>query len=64
MTALLWWLLLFGVWPFADPGHLDMSSPLTWIDLVLHFAAGWGLLDREIDRRAERRALTREGDPT
>lgn len=55
MTALLWWLLLFGVWPLADPGHSDLGSPLVWFDLALHFGAGWMLLDREIERRVQMR---------
>lgn len=56
LTALLWCLMLFGVWPLADPGHNLGDGPLVWIDLALHFAAGWLLLDREIERRAIERA--------
>lgn len=61
MTALLWWLLLFGVWPLADPGHNLGDGLLVWIDLALHFGAGWVLLDREIERRAEARAARHLG---
>lgn len=48
----LWWLLLFGMWPSADPGH-DDTSLLVWVDLALHVGAGIILLNREIDRRVE-----------
>lgn len=55
MTLLLWWLLLFGIWPLADPGHSDMGSLLVWIDIAVHVAAGRALLNREIERRVEAR---------
>lgn len=55
MTLLLWWLLLFGVWPLADPGHSDLSSALVWLDLGLHGTAAVLLLNREIERRVEER---------
>jgi hypothetical protein len=61
LTALLWWLMLFGVWPLADPGHSLGDGPLVWLDLALHFGAGWMLLDREIERRAEARAKPDNG---
>lgn len=51
MTVLLWWLMLFGVWPFADPGHTNLWSMLVWLDLALHFTAGYVLLDRGLERR-------------
>ena len=54
MTLLLWWLMLFGVWPLADPGHNDFTSSLVLFDLALHFVAGGVLLNREIDRRVHR----------
>lgn len=35
------WLFLFGVWPFADPGH-DATTLLSALDLMLHLlAAVW-----------------------
>ena len=39
--ALAWWLVLFGIWPFADPGHSSLE-PMVVADLLLHaLAAGW-----------------------
>ena len=29
------WLMLFGVWPLADPGHAD-GTPAAVLDLALH----------------------------
>lgn len=62
-TVLLWWLLLFGVWPLADPGHSDLGSMLVWFDLALHWTAGAVLLDRAIDRRAARRMRQWQAGP-
>jgi hypothetical protein len=59
VTLLLWWIAAFGVWPLADPGHDDLSSPLVWFDLTLHITAGAFLLNREINRRADRMASRR-----
>lgn len=36
MTALMIWLWLAGVWPFADPGHDDLLAPMVVADLLLH----------------------------
>lgn len=63
MTALLWWLMIFGVWPLADPGHSDFGSMLVWFDLALHWTAAGILLNREIDRRARIRAEQNEVQP-
>jgi hypothetical protein len=38
VTALAWWLLLFGIWPIADPGHRSLE-PMVIADLCLHLGA-------------------------
>lgn len=39
------WLLLFGVWPLADPGHWPLT-PLTIIDLAAHLAGASEIVSR------------------
>jgi hypothetical protein len=60
MTALSVWLFLFGVWPFADPGHDDLTAPMVLLDLALHVVGLVGcwpwLRARAADRRAEAHA--------
>ena len=38
MVAAAAWLLLMGVWPFADPGHSG-DSPASLLDIALHVGA-------------------------
>jgi len=54
-TLVLLWVALFGVFPFADPGHDDLGNPVVWLDLALHFAAAGIVLNREIERRVRKR---------
>lgn len=54
-TFFWWWLCLFGVWPLADPGHTDFNNPVVWIDVALHLLGMVVLINREIERRVERR---------
>lgn len=35
MSLFALWLLVFGLSPFADPGH-DISQPLAAFDVLLH----------------------------
>lgn len=39
------WVLAFGVWPFADPGH-GGDSLLSVLDIALHAAAAVVLISR------------------
>jgi polyferredoxin len=32
------WFAIFGLWPFAHPPH-DFSTPLSVLDIALHWAA-------------------------
>lgn len=58
MTYILIWLSFFGVWPLADPGHDDWTSPLVLFDLLVHAVAFVLLLrlyiEHEVQRRLER----------
>ena len=45
MTVLAWWLFLFGVWPFYDPGHRDLN-PLVLADVGVHLLAAAYLVSR------------------
>lgn len=38
LDLVLVWFLLFGVWPFLDPGH-DLDTTWSVVDVVLHYAA-------------------------
>jgi hypothetical protein len=38
IDAALVWFMLFGVWPFADPGH-DLDTAASALDVVLHWTA-------------------------
>lgn len=39
------WVLLVGLWPFADPGH-HADSALSMLDISLHLTAAVVLLNR------------------
>lgn len=45
------WLLLFGMWPLADPGHSLGDGPLVVADLLLH-GIGLGIVLRWRRHRA------------
>lgn len=45
LVALAIWLMLFGVWPLADPGH-HADSPASTLDLALHALAALFLAHR------------------
>lgn len=38
-----WWLFVFGIWPFNDPGHDLFGGPFVVADLLLH-AVGAAIL--------------------
>lgn len=40
------WLAMFGVWPFADPGHHASESGLATLDVAFHVAASAFLIAR------------------
>lgn len=62
IDVVLVWLLLFGVWPLADPGH-DLSTFGSVVDVAVHFAAGFGLgLRWTIERRVWPLHRNREDD--
>lgn len=49
--ALLFWVGVFGVWPFADPGH-SFGTLLSVVDVALHNAAFVALWFRwKLERR-------------
>lgn len=48
------WVALFGMWPFADPGH-SFDTALSVVDVVLHWVAFGVLAWRwKIERRRHR----------
>jgi hypothetical protein len=52
-TVLCWWLLAFGVWPFARPDH-DLTTPLGVVDLAIHAVAGTILFGRVLSKALDR----------
>ena len=51
LDVLLVWVLLFGVWPFGDPGH-GGESLSSVVDIVLHcLAVAWLTVRWKLARR-------------
>lgn len=47
INVIAWWVVVFGLWPLADPDHSG-TSLLTVVDIALHYAATVYLVRRVI----------------